>query len=103
MDSEAEFATFFPRFSDGILLSILECSAESDIIRRKHGERLTFPDKSILFKAPASHGIETHLKKAFGVENLEGLDLQWEAEHFFLKIGVSAETLEAVKKESPIK
>ena len=46
----------------------------------------------------ASHGIETHLKKAFGVENLEGLDLQWEAEHFFLKIGVSPETLEAVKK-----
>lgn len=45
-----------------------------------------------------SHGIETHLKKAFGVENLEGLDLQWEAEHFFLKIGVSPETLETVKK-----
>ena len=46
----------------------------------------------------ASHRIETHLKKAFGVENLEGLDLQWEVEHFFLKIGVSPETLEAVKK-----
>jgi hypothetical protein len=28
----------------------------------------------------------------------QGLDLQWEAEHFFLKIGVSPKTLEEVKK-----
>ena len=45
----------FSRFSENIKKACfrrlrLKCSAESDVFRRKYGERLAFPDESIFFK-----------------------------------------------------
>ena len=56
-----------------------------------------------LVEFPVDITIETKEKGGYSdtyaaLNFTQGLDLQWEAEHFFLKIGVSPKTLEEVKK-----
>ena len=88
----------------GVFVALLEClmGASADEVRQDY--MISFCNYYGLTPGTkqyeqVSHGIETHLKKVFGTDTFEGLDLQQEAEAFFLRTGVDQETLNTVKKK----
>ena len=88
----------------GVFVALLEClmGASAEEIRQDY--MVSFCNYYDLVPGTeqyeqVSHGIESHLETVFGAESFEGLDLQQEAESFFLSSGVDSETLAAVKKK----